>query len=389
MKKIRIGLLPRILIAIVLGVVLGNVLTAPWVRVFVTFNSIFGNFLGFLIPLLIVGLVTPAIGDIGRNAGRLLLATVVIAYVDTVFAGLLAYGAGSWLFPSMVSSSLGVAPPSGDDLQPFFTISIRPMFDVMTALVFAFTCGLAIAYGSLATLKSVFADFQKVIVKTINVAIIPLLPLYIFGIFLNMTFTGKAYRIIVVFAQIIVVIFVLHILILLYQYLIAGAVARRNPIRSLLNMLPAYLTALGTSSSAATIPVTLRNALRNKVSEKIAGFVVPLCATIHMSGSCMKITACALTICLLNGMPHDPALFLNFILMLAIMAVAGPGVPGGCIMAALAPLQMILGFGKEEQALMIALYIAMDCFGTACNVTGDGAIAMIIDRIFKKEEAQG
>lgn len=388
MKKIRIGLLPRILIAIVLGVVLGNVLTAPWVRVFVTFNSIFGNFLGFLIPLLIVGLVTPAIGDIGRNAGRLLLATVVIAYVDTVFAGLLAYGAGSWLFPSMVSS-LGVAPPSGDDLQPFFTISIPPMFDVMTALVFAFTCGLAIAYGSLATLKSVFADFQKVIVKTINVAIIPLLPLYIFGIFLNMTFTGKAYRIIAVFAQIIVVIFVLHILILLYQYLIAGAVARRNPIRSLLNMLPAYLTALGTSSSAATIPVTLRNALRNKVSEKIAGFVVPLCATIHMSGSCMKITACALTICLLNGMPHDPALFLNFILMLAIMAVAGPGVPGGCIMAALAPLQMILGFGKEEQALMIALYIAMDCFGTACNVTGDGAIAMIIDRIFKKEEAQG
>ena len=210
-----------------------------------------------------------------------------------------------------------------------------------------------------------------------------MLPLYIFGIFLNMTYSGKAYRMMVVFAQIIVVIFILHILILVYQYLIAGGIVRRNPFRALWNMLPAYLTALGTSSSAATIPVTVRSTLRNKVSNDIAGFVIPLCATIHMSGSCMKITACALTICLLDGLPHDPMLFLNFIMMLGIMMVAAPGVPGGSIMAALAPLAMILGFGKEEQALMIALYIAMDSFGTACNVTGDGAIAMVIDRMFK------
>ena len=368
MKKISIGLLPRILIAIVLGIVLGNVLTAPLVRIFVTFNAIFSPFLNFLIPLLIVGLVTPAIADIGRGAGKLLLATVVIAYVDTVFAGLLAYGTGSWLFPSMVSATQsGAAPPSGADLEPYFSLNIPPMFDVMSALVFAFVFGLAIAYSSLPTLKSFFCDFREVIVKTINVAIIPLLPLYIFGIFLNMTYSGKAYRMMVVFAQIIVVIFILHILILVYQYLIAGGIVRRNPFRALWNMLPAYLTALGTSSSAATIPVTVRS----------------LCATIHMSGSCMKITACALTICLLDGLPHDPMLFLNFIMMLGVMMVAAPGVPGGSIMAALAPLAMILGFGKEEQALMIALYIAMDSFGTACNVTGDGAIAMVIDRMFK------
>ena len=384
MKKISIGLLPRILIAIVLGIVLGNVLTAPLVRIFVTFNAIFSPFLNFLIPLLIVGLVTPAIADIGRGAGKLLLTTVVIAYVDTVFAGLLAYGTGSWLFPSMVSATQsGAAPPSGADLKPYFSLNIPPMFDVMSALVFAFVFGLAIAYSSLPTLKSFFCDFREVIVKTINVAIIPLLPLYIFGIFLNMTYSGKAYRMMVVFAQIIVVIFILHILILVYQYLLAGGIVRRNPFRTLWNMLPAYLTALGTSSSAATIPVTVRSTLRNKVSNDIAGFVIPLCATIHMSGSCMKITACALTICLLDGLPHDPMLFLNFIMMLGIMMVAAPGVPGGSIMAALAPLAMILGFGKEEQALMIALYIAMDSFGTACNVTGDGAIAMVIDRMFK------
>lgn len=383
----KIGLLPRILIAIALGVVLGNVLSAPWVRVFVTFNAIFGPFLNFLIPLLIIGLVTPAIADIGHRAGKLLLVTVAIAYVDTVFAGVLAYGTGSWLFPDMVSNSLKISLGGGTpDLKPYFSIDIPPILDVMSALVFAFTFGLAIAYSVMPALKKGFSEFREVIVKTINTAIIPLLPLYIFSIFLNMTFSGKAYRILVVFAQIIIVIFILHVVILLYQYLIAGLISRKRPMRSLISMLPAYLTALGTSSSAATIPVTMRCTLKNKVQEGIAGFVIPLCATIHMSGSCMKITACALTICLLNGMPHDPLLFLNFIMMLGIMMIAAPGVPGGAVMAALAPLASILGFDKEAQALMIALYIAMDSFGTACNVTGDGAIAMIVDRIFRDKK---
>jgi Na+/H+-dicarboxylate symporter len=230
-------------------------------------------------------------------------------------------------------------------------------------------------------LKGVFSDFRTTVELVIAKVIIPLLPLYILGIFLNMTFTGEAYRILLVFAQIIVVIFILHILILVYQFFLAGLFVRRNPFRLLLNMFPAYMTALGTSSSAATIPVTLRSTLKNGVGEGVAGFVIPLCATIHMSGSCMKISACALTVCLLEGMPHDPLLFLNFILMLSIMMVAGPGVPGGAVMAALAPLGSILGFGADEQALIIALYIAMDSFGTACNVTGDGAIALVINKI--------
>ena len=201
-----------------------------------------------------------------------------------------------------------------------------------------------------------------------------------------MTSSGQVYRIMVVFAYIIMVIFVLHILILLYSYAVAGAITRRNPLRLLANMLPAYLTALGTSSSAATIPVTFAQTIRNKVSEGVAGFVVPLCATIHMSGSAMKITCCALTICLLNGMPHDFGTFLHFILILGIVMVAAPGVPGGSIMAALAPLASILGFDADAQALMIALYIAMDSFGTACNVTGDGAIALIINKMFGRKD---
>jgi Na+/H+-dicarboxylate symporter len=198
-----------------------------------------------------------------------------------------------------------------------------------------------------------------------------------------MTFTGEVYHIIVVFAKIICIIFALHIVILTYEYLIAGGLSRKNPLRLLVNMMPAYFTALGTSSSAATIPVTLRQTKKNGVSDDIASFCVPLCATIHLSGSMMKITCCALTVCLIGGLPHDLPLFLHFIMLLGVCMVAAPGVPGGAVMAALGPMAGILGFTPDAQALIIALYIAMDSFGTACNVTGDGALAIIIDKLHK------
>ncbi len=387
-KKRRIGLLPRVIIAILLGIALGYFLPAPAVRVFLTFNSIFSQFLGFMIPLIIIGLVTPAIAGIGKGAGKMLLATVVIAYVDTVIAGSLSYGTGSWLFPSMIASTGGSMPhiDKATELAPYFTITIPAMIDVMSGLVFSFIVGLGIAYGGLRTLENVFNEFKHIIEKVIEKAIIPLLPYYIFGVFLNMTHNGQARQVLLVFSQIIIVILVLHVLILIYEFCIAGALTKQNPFRLLWNMLPAYLTALGTSSSAATIPVTLAQTEKAGVRKEVAGFVIPLCATIHLSGSAMKITACALTICLLTGLPHDMGLFIYFILMLSIIMVAAPGVPGGAIMAALAPLASILGFNDEAQALMIALYIAMDSFGTACNVTGDGAIAIAINKLFKKNK---
>lgn len=387
-KKIRIGLLPRVIIAILLGLFLGYYLPAPAVRVFLTFNSIFSQFLGFMIPLIIIGLVTPAIAGIGKGAGKLLLATVVIAYVDTFVAGGLSYGTGTWLFPSMIASTGGAIPQieKATELTPYFTINIPAMVDVMSSLVFSFIVGLGIAYGGLRTMENLFSEFKNIIEKVIEKTIIPLLPLYIFGVFLSMTHNGQARQVLIVFSQIIIVILVLHVLILVYEFCIAGAIVKRNPFRLLWNMLPAYMTALGTSSSAATIPVTLKQTEKNGVSNEVAGFVVPLCATIHLSGSAMKITACALAICLLTDLPHDPGLFIYFILMLSIIMVAAPGVPGGAIMAALAPLSSILGFDEEAQALMIALYIAMDSFGTACNVTGDGAIALAVNKFFGKKK---
>ena len=386
MKKLQIGLLGKILIAIALGVGLGLIAPAWMVRTFLTFNGIFSQFLGFAIPLIIVGLVAPAISDIGKTAGKMLLITVGIAYGSTVFAGIVSYLTGATLFPGMIQSGAALQEvASAAELAPYFTVTIPPLMNVMTALILAFTLGLGLAALDSHTLKDAIHDFEQVIIKTIKSAIIPLLPLYIFGIFLNMTYVGQVFSILTVFIKIIGIIFLIHIGILILQFAIAGGFAKKNPFKLLWTMMPAYFTALGTQSSAATIPVTLEQTRKNGVSEEVAGFAIPLCATIHMSGSTLKIVACALALMIMQGMPYDFGMFFGFICMLGITMVAAPGVPGGAIMASLGLLQSMLGFGQEAQALMIALYIAMDSFGTACNVTGDGAIALIVDRIMGRD----
>jgi len=271
-------------------------------------------------------------------------------------------------------------------LKPYFTVEMPAPLDIMTALLLSFCIGLGLSVVKGNTLRMAAADFRDIVSLLIAKVIIPLLPLHIFGIFLNMTVSGQVASIISVFVKIIVVIFILHILLLLVQFVLAGIIGRKNPLRLLKNMLPAYATALGTQSSAATIPVTLAQTIKNGVSKNIATFVIPLCATIHLSGSTMKITACAMAIMMMSGMPVNTTDFSGFILMLGITMVAAPGVPGGAIMAALGILESMLGFDETAQALMIALYIAMDSFGTACNVTGDGAIAVIVDRIDGKKE---
>ena len=384
MKKLRIGLLPRILIAILLGIIIGQVFPLGLVRVFETFNAIFSEFLGFCIPLIIVGLVTIAIADIGQGAGKMLLATVLIAYGCTLLAGFLSLFTGLSFFPSLISSGIPLEEISeAQGVEPYFSVKIPPLMDVMTSLVLAFVLGLGAASLKTDYLKNVARDFQQIIIKTISSVILPLLPLYIFGIFLNMTHTGQVFSILMVFIKIIGLIFALHIFWLVMLYVVTGTLVKRNPFKLLWTMLPAYFTALGTQSSAATIPVTLEQAEKNGVSNEVAGFVIPLCATIHLSGSMLKIVACALALMIMQGMPYSVGMFAGFICMLGITMVAAPGVPGGAIMAALGVLQSMLGFDDAAQALMIGLYIAMDSFGTACNVTGDGAIALVIDK-FKK-----
>ena len=384
MKKFKVGLVGRIIIAMVLGMLLGDILPLKVTRVFVTFNGLFSQFLGFIIPLLIVGLVAPAIADIGKKAGRILLATTALAYFATLISGFASYFTSISIFPEIIEAgTLSNSLAQANDATAYFSIEIPPVMGVMSALILAFILGLGMANVRGVALHGVFNDFREIIYRTIARVIIPLLPLFIFGIALNMSYSGQAAAILSAFIRIIGVIFVLHIAVLIFQYCVAGLFTRRNPFPLLGRMLPAYFTALGTQSSAATIPVTLRQTIANGVNQDVAGFVIPLCATIHLSGSTLKIVACAIAIMLMQGTPLDFMQLSGFILMLGVVMVAAPGVPGGAIMAALGILNSMLGFGEQEQALMIALYITMDNFGTACNVTGDGAIALIINKFFK------
>ena len=383
MKKMKLGLLPRIIIAIALGIVCGLFFPGWIVRIFLTVNSLFGNFLNFIIPLLILGLVAPGIADLGKGAGRLLLITALLAYGFTLFSGFFTYFTCDLSYPWLLNTSdkLSAVADNTVALQPYFTVEMPAVMGVMSALILAFTLGLGMSVIDGNRLKSVMDDFKDIINKVITAVIIPVLPLYIFGIFLNMTNSGQVAGVMNVFLKIIVVIFVMTVVLLFIQFFIAGMVGKKNPLRLFRNMLPAYMTALGTQSSAATIPVTLEQTIRNGVRPDLAGFVIPLCATIHLSGSTMKIVACSMAIMLMSGMEINFAQFAGFIMMLGIAMVAAPGVPGGAIMAALGLLQSMLGFDETAQGLMIALYIAMDSFGTATNVTGDGAIAVIVDRI--------
>lgn len=380
--KLKFGLLPRVILAIAMGIAFGFFLPDWATRIALTFNAIFGNFLGFIIPLLILGLVAPGIADLGKNAGRLLAVTTVLAYTFTLISGFGTYFTCTLVLPSLLAGTpVGEVGSAAATLTPYFSVDMPPVMGVVSALVLAFVLGLGMAYTHGLKLKGMMDDFRSIIDRVISGVIIPLLPFYIFGIFLSMTQSGQVAGVLGVFVKLIAVVFCLTIVLLLLQFFIAGIVARKNPLRMLRTMFTAYLTALGTQSSAATIPVTLAQTIKLGVRPELAGFVIPLCATIHLSGSMMKITACALAVSMISGLDIPTATFAGFILLLAVTMIAAPGVPGGAIMAAVGLLESMLGFDEALLGLMIATYIAMDSFGTATNVTGDGAVAVIVDRI--------
>ena len=384
MKKIKFGLLPRIAVAIILGIAIGGFVPAQIVRGVNTFTAVFDQFIKFMVPLIIVGLVAPAIAETGRGAGKMLLLTVSIAYISTLSAGFLGYFVSIATFPSLVSADAAKAVEEATrTFTPYVTIKIPALLDVMSALVVSFIMGLGMIFAEADVLKRGFVEFRTIITKAISVALVPLLPFYIFGIFLDMTAAGKTKTVLAAFTAIIAVFSLLTLVVILLQYCIAGIVARKNPFKAIYTMLPAYLTALGTSSSAATIPVTRAQTIKNGVSPETADFVVPLCATVHLAGSTVKLVACAIALLMMDGAISQINIttFAGFIAMIGIVMVAAPGVPGGAVMAALGILESMLGFDQAQLALMITLYVATDSIGTACNITGDGAIAMIMNRI--------
>ncbi len=385
--KFRPGLLAKVIIAIITGI-LASLFFPLWTtRIFVTITGIFSSFLSFIIPLIILGLVAPGIADLGKGAGKLLGITALIAYGSTILAGFFSYFTTRWSLPMLLSAqelTKGSTLSFVETVTSFFIIDMPPLMSVTTSLILAFVIGLGVAAIDGDKTKVLLKEFREIIILVIEKAIIPLLPLYIFGIFIKIGAEGQVALVLGLFFKVIIVIFVMHILWLLFQFVTAGAITKKNPLKALITMLPAYMTALGTQSSAATIPVTLMQAKRNGVDEDVADFVIPLCATIHLSGSMLKIVACAYAIMFMTGMSADTEMFAGFIMMLGITMIAAPGVPGGAIMAAIALLQSMLGFDETLTGLMIALYITMDSFGTACNVTGDGAIAMVMSKVNRR-----
>lgn len=380
--KFKFGLLPRIIVAIALGVLIG--LFAPqWlVRIFATFNALFGNFLNFVVPLIILGFIAPGIAKLGKGSGKLLGLSTAFAYLSTIAAGIIAFFAASFILPNFMEkgSMSSMDDPAKSLAKTFVDMPMEPVFGVMTALILAFLLGIGMASTGSKTMISFFEEFQLLIEKTISYVIIPLLPFHIFGIFANMAYGGAVAEILSLFAVVFVLVLILHWLMLLLQYTAAGTLSKKNPIALLKTMLPAYFTALGTQSSAATIPVTVAQARKTGANGRVVDFAVPLFATIHLSGSTITLVSCSIGVLFLTGQTPEFSVFLPFILMLGVTMIAAPGVPGGAVMAAIGLLETMLGFDLTMVALMIALYMAQDSFGTAANVTGDGALAIIVDR---------
>lgn len=392
MEKKKLGLVPKLIMGIIIGILLGSFLSESIISIFVTFSSFISAFISFIIPLMIIAFVTAGIGELKSGAGKLLGITLSLAYGFTLISGTFSYVVSHLVFPTFIDQTTTSTIMDGNvqTVAPLFTIPLIPLLDVTSALVFAFIMGLGISAlrgnEKTAEIGTMMADFfngfQFIIQMVLEKGVIPLLPYYIASTFSLMSFTGEVWRVLAIFWRVYLIIFAMHFLILIFQFGIAGAITKTNPLPYLKNQLPAWLTAAGTQSSATTIPVNVEVAKKNGVSKSIREFVVPLCATIHLSGSMISLTAFSTAILMMNNMEVSFGLLAPFIMILGISMVAAPGAPGGAVMSAL-PFLPLIGIVSDGPlaSLMIALYLTQDSFGTACNVSGDNAVALIVDKV--------
>ena len=397
----KLPLLAWIVIAIAAGVLIGlftpgmisgindatgaAIPTDLIVQLFVSFSTVFSAFLSFAIPLIIIGFIVPGIGSLAQGAGKMLGITVGLSYLSSILAGFLALASALLLYPIILKGQqlASFDNPENALSTGYVSIQLTPIMGVLSALILSFILGLGITALKTRAMLNLFEDFQVIVEKMLSYVIIPLLPVHIVGVFANMTLAGQVAKILSVFGLVFVMVIILHWVTLALQYSVAGAVSRRSPIQMLKTMMPAYFTAIGTQSSAATIPVTVRSAKKAGISARVVDFAIPLCATIHLSGSMITITSCAVAVLFMTGKSPDFGSLVPMILVLGVMMVAAPGVPGGGVMTAIGLLESMLGFDSSMIALMIALYLAQDSFGTATNVTGDATIATLTERISK------
>lgn len=383
--KLKIGIVGRLFIAMVIGASIGYLAPGAVIRMLNSFGGTFSQFIKFFVPFIVLGLVTPAIAETGKGAGKLLLATMGIAYVSTLFAGGFAYTVSDMLFPRILDANLSEIAQVRQ-FPAYFVLPIPPLMDITTALATAFVLGLSMVALDMPYLKHAFDEIRSAVSLTIKAAFLPLLPLYILTVVADLAASGKLKIIGGGCAWIMATAFAVTVVILIVQYAVAGIVSGRNPIRLLWNILPAYLTGWGCCSSAATLPVTLRQTRKNGISDKVTDLVIPLCSNVHLAGSMANMVVYTAGFIVLGGGEIMLGQYLHFMFLLSVIAVASPGIPGGVVLASGAIAESVLGFSAERYALVIATYMALDGMGTACNLAGDGAIAVIMDRFFGKRK---
>ena len=383
------NLVLKLIAGIVAGIIFGLYMPDLMVQLLLTVQTVIGQLIKFTIPLIILFYIASGIASLPQGSGSLLGKTVGLAYGSTVIAGTLAFIVASNVLPGLVGGNEIEAVTEGEKLKGFIELSIPPALEVMSALALAFILGIGISAINATKLRAGINEAKDIVEVLLSKVIIPALPFYIAGVFAEMTVAGTVVDTLQTFGIVLLAALIMHWLWLTVLYVSTGLLLKRNPLELVKNMLPAYFTALGTMSSAATIPVSLRSSKANNVKEDVANFTVPLCATIHLSGSTITIVTCAMAVMFLSPNMDVPSLFgmLPFIMMLGVVMIAAPGAPGGAVMSALGLLTSMLGFNEGAVALMIALYLAQDSFGTACNVTGDGIIALWVDRFSEKASA--
>ncbi|WP_298825515.1 dicarboxylate/amino acid:cation symporter [uncultured Planococcus sp.] len=385
----KFGLIPKLMLGLGIGILIGLFGPDWMIRITETGNMLLGNLIKFFIPLIIFAFVAASIAEFSSKAGRLLSFTIGISYLDTVIACALGAVAAYLIIPSFALNTYQ-AVEAVEIGAPFVVLDIPPIMGIISALVLAIVVGMASSWGEAKVLSAGVIEFRNLVERVIRGFIVPVIPIFIACIFAGLAAKGELFGTMAVFGKMLVLILIMQVIWLVIEYTAAGVISKQNPLTMFKAMLPAYFTAMGTMSSAVTMPISLKQARTVPfINKRIADFVMPLCANVHLSGAAMTLTISAITVSLLTqGSLPAIGLIISFILILGVIEVGAVGVPGGSALAAIGILQSTLGFNEAAIGLMLALFMIQDSFGTATNIAGDGAIAMIVNRFFGKDEEQ-
>lgn len=378
MKKLLNSLPFRLLAGVIIGILVGLVANETFMNIVVTAKQLLGELITFCVPLIVIGFIAPSITRLGKNASRMLMVALILAYVSSVGAALVSMVAGFNIIPhlSIVSTAEGLKELP----EVIFELSIPQIMSVMSALVFSVLIGLAVTWTKADRTAELLEEFQKIVLEIVTRVIIPILPVFIASTFCALSYEGTITRQLPVFLKVIIIVMIGHYLWMTLLYLIAGAYSGKNPLEVVKHYGPAYITAVGTMSSAATLAVALRCARKSSVLRKdMVDFGIPLFANVHLCGSVLTEVFFVMTVSqiLYGSMPSLGTMVL-FCVLLGIFAIGAPGVPGGTVMASLGLITGILLFNDTGTALMLTIFALQDSFGTACNVTGDGALTLIL-----------